>query len=226
MMIKENIHCNHRARMREKLFECGVESFHDHELLEMLLYAADSRRNTNEMAHLLLERFGSLNGIFSASTDALKEVDGVGDAATAQILVSRELMRRLLEERTEEPSCFANRNAMCEYILDLFKFSSSEELRMLMFDGGDKFIGCTLISRGNSNTVSMDVRKMASEALKYDASSIVLAHNHLGGKLIATREDITLTRDASVALNKMGIVLVDHILVTDNNYTSIMNCTY
>ena len=226
MSLKGNIHCNHRARMREKLFECGAESFHDHELLEMLLYAADSRRNTNESAHLLLERFGSLNGIFSASAESLMEIDGIKNAATAQIFVVRELMKRLQTENVETPTRFKDRNAMCEYILELYKFSSSEELYMLMFDGGDKFIGCELISRGNSNTVSMDVRKMAVEALRNDATSIVLAHNHPGGKLIAGGEDITLTRDASVALNKMGIEIVDHILVANNKYTSIMNCTY
>ena len=212
--------------MREKLFSSGVESFHDHELLEMLLYACDSRRNTNDVAHLLIERFCSLGGVFSASTEALKTVPGVKDAAAAQIMIVRELMRRLEAGRAERPTSFENRMQVCEYILSLYKFSSVEELYILMFDGGDRLIDTVLINRGNTGTVSMDLRKMAQEALRRDAASVIIAHNHPGGKLIASHEDVMLTRDASVALNKMGISVVDHILVADNKYTSIMNSAF
>ena len=97
---------------------------------------------------------------------------------------------------------------------------------MLMFDGNDRFIGQVLISKGNDNTVSMDIRKMVKEALGRGAASIVIAHNHPNGKLMASMEDVTLTRDASLALNKIGIEVVDHILVANNKYTSIMNSTF
>ena len=141
-------------------------------------------------------------------------------------MVVRELMRRLETESAENPATFENRNQLCEYILGLYKYSAVEEFYMLMFDGNDRFIDCVLINRGNDSTVSMDIRKMAVEALRRDAASVIMAHNHPNGKLIASKEDIILTRDASLALNKMDIAVVDHILVANNKYTSIMNSMY
>lgn len=212
--------------MREKLFSAGVESFHDHELLEMFLYSADARKNTNDPAHLLIDNFGSLGGVFSASPDALKSVEGVGDAATAQIMIVRELMKRLETENMVTPEFFENRTQLYEYIVGLFKYSSIEELYMLMFDGKDRFIGNVLISRGNENTVGMNIRKMASEALKKETAGVVIAHNHPNGKLMASMEDVVLTRDVSLAFSKIDIAVVDHILVSGKNYTSIMNSSY
>lgn len=212
--------------MRERLFASGVESLHDHELLEMFLFAVESRKNTNEMAHALIERFGSLKGVLCANSEALREISGIKDAAVAQMLVFRELMRRIDSEEMVPPETFENRTQMCEFILELYKYASVEALYVLMFDGNDRFIDHILVSKGNDNTVSMDVRKIVKEALNWDASSIVIAHNHPNGKLIATREDVALTRDVSLALNKMGIEVVDHILVANNKYTSIMNSTY
>ena len=225
MSQKENLHVNHRARMREKVFSAGIESFHDHELLEMFLYACESRKNTNDMAHLLIEHFGSLKAVFYASPDALAAVPGIKTAVPAQIIAARELMRRLEAGSVERPKTFENRMQVCEYILELYKYSSEEELYILMFDGNDGFIDHVLINRGDSNTVKMDIRKMVAEALKVGAESLIIAHNHPDGKLMATWEDVALTRDASLALNKMGIAVVDHILVANNKYTSIMNCT-
>ena len=165
----EGLHHNHRARMREKLFEHGVETFHDHELLEMLLYACESRRNTNDTAHALLNRFGSLNGVFTATPEALSTVPGIKDAATALIAVARELMKRVENERTVVPNRFESREQMYEYILRLFKFSAVEELYMLMFDADDRFIDCELINRGTTQSVQMDTRKMVEEATKRKA---------------------------------------------------------
>ncbi len=218
----KNMHGNHRARMREKLFSSGVEAFHDHELLEMLLYSCESRRNTNETAHELINRFGSLQGVFRASPEALKAVPGVKDAATALVIVSREIMRRIEEGEAERPDSFENRVQFCEYILRLYKFSVVEELYMHMFDNGNRFIDSVLINRGNTNTVCMDIRKMVEEILKRDAASIIISHNHPGGKLISSSEDMLLTRDLAFTMNKLGIELIDHILVANNKYTSIM----
>ena len=226
MLSKDNLHCNHRARMRERLFSAGAENLQDHELLEMFLFAVESRKNTNEMAHALIERFGSLRGVFCANPEALREIPGIKDAASAHIFIFRELMRRIDSENRDIPTTFENRTQMCEFILELYKYSAVEELYMLMFDGNDRFIGQVLISRGNDNTVSMDIRKMVKEALGRGAASIVIAHNHPNGKLMASMEDVTLTRDASLALNKIGIEVVDHILVANNKYTSIMNSTF
>lgn len=224
-MEKENVHSGHRERMREKLLSSGAEGFCDHELLEMLLYACNSRSNTNDVAHELINRFGSLRGVFTASKEALKSVSGIKNAAAAHIILSRELMRRVESERIELPDAFETREQIYEYILRLYKFSAVEELYMLLFDASNRLIDCVLINRGNSTSVTMDVRKMMLEALQKDAAFIVLAHNHPKGKLIASAEDVLLTRDVITTMNKVGIEVVDHVLVVNNKYASIINAT-
>lgn len=223
---KENVHSGHRERMRKKLLSSGAEGFCDHELLEMLLYACNSRSNTNGLAHDLINRFGSLRGVFTATPDALKTVSGIKDAAVSHIMLSRELMRRVENERIEVPDAFETREQIYEYILQLYKFSAVEELYMLLFDASNRLIDCVLISRGNSTNVSMDLRKMVLDSLLKDAAFIVLAHNHPKGKLIASSEDALLTRDVTLTMNKLGIEVFDHVLVANNKCTSIMNVTY
>ena len=224
-MGNQNIHNGHRKRMREKLLSAGAESFCDHELLEMLLYACNSRSNTNDLAHKLINRFGSLKGVLTASPEALASVDGIKSAASAQIILSREIMRRVESEGNEIPEAFETRDQIYKYILNLYKYSAVEELYMLLFDATNRLIDCVLINRGDSNTVDMDLRKMAYEALKKEAAFIVLAHNHPRGRLIASSEDALLTRDVMVVMNKLGIEVVDHVLVANNKYTSIMSAT-
>lgn len=224
-MPKENVHSGHRERMRQRILSSGAESFCDHELLEMFLFVCNSRSNTNGIAHDLINRFGSLHGVFTASPDALRSVSGIKDAAVAQFLLSRELMKRVEEERTEVPDAFETREQIYEYILRLYKFSAVEELYMLMFDASNRLIDCALINRGNSTSVTIDLRKMVYETLQKDAAFIVLAHNHPKGKLMASSEDILLTRDVVYTMNKIGIEVVDHVLVANNKCTSIMNAT-
>ena len=225
-MRNENIHSGHRKRMREKLLSSGAEVFCDHELLEMFLYACNSRSNTNDLAHKLINRFGSLKGVITASPEALASVDGIKDAAAAQIILSREIMRRVESESDEVPDAFETREQIYNYVLNLYKYSAVEELYILLFDASNRLIDSVLINRGDTNTVDMDIRKMAYEALRKEAAFIVLAHNHPRGRLMASSEDALLTRDVVVVMNKLGIEVVDHVLVANNKCTSIMNAVY
>ena len=200
-----NIHKNHRARMREKIFSSGLKSFHDHELLEMFLYSCYSRINTNDIAHALLNKFGSLQEVFAASESALRTVDGVGDAAVAMIATMRELMIRIDEQKIELPRGFESFKELGEYLVKLYKFSSVEQVYMLMFDNGMRLIGCTLISEGTVNFSPVQARKVMMEAMKNEASSVIIAHNHPRGKLIASSDDIVMTRNIASAINSAGV---------------------
>ena len=221
-----NLHRNHRARMREKVLKNGVESFNDHELLEMLLFACDSRRNTNDTAHLLLERFGSLYGVLTASPDALKGIPHVKDAATAHIFVIREILRRIENENAERPGTFNSFDEIGKFFVQKFKMASVEEVHVAMFDNGMRMIGCVRVCTGTVNSAPECIRPIVNEALDKEASFVIIAHNHPGGKLIASPEDAIMTRTISSVFNALGITLVDHILVAENKYTSIMHTQY
>ncbi len=226
--LKENKapHANHRARMREKLLKNGPEIFHDHELLEMLLFACESRRNTNDTAHELLERFGSLNGVMLADAEALKRVPHIKEAATAHLMVVREIMKRIGKETLVIPCSFKNYEEIGNYFVEVFRYATAEELHVAMFDNGMRMIGCVKVCEGTVNSAPLCMNAIVDQVMRNKPSSVIIAHNHPGGRLITSPEDAVTTRTISTVLNALGIELVDHILVVEDRYTSIMHAQF
>ena len=222
----KNPHANHRSRMREKLFENGAEIFHDHELLEMFLFACESRRNTNDIAHALIDRFGSLHGVLTATPDALKSVKGIGDSASSHILVVREMMRRIGEEKLDKAASFDSYEELGKYFVGLYSMAAVEELYVMTLDNGMRMISCTRVCSGTVNSTPACICGIVKEVLNKEAPNVVIAHNHPGGKLIASPEDAVMTRIISSNLKSMGINLVDHILVAEGKYTSILHAGF
>ena len=225
-MGNNNVHGGHRERMREKLIKSGAESFHDHELLEVLLFASISRRNTNDIAHALLDRFGSLHGVLTATPEALSNVDGVGPSSVALLQTVNEIMRRTDMESVSTLKEFKTFDQIGEHLVSIFKRASVEEVYMMAFDNGMRLLTCCRVGEGTVNSTTVNTRYIAKEALDKNATSVIIAHNHPGGKLIASSDDAIMTRNIATSLNSLGIELLDHILVVGNKYTSIMNMGY
>ena len=162
----------------------------------------------------------------TASPEALRGVSNVKDAATSHIFVVREIMRRVSMENLKLPSSFKSVDDFGKYFVELFKMVAVEELHVAMFDNNMRMIGCVRVCQGTVNSAPPCMRAIAEEVLKKDASHVVIAHNHPGGKLIASPEDAITTRAISTTLHSLGVRLIDHILVAEDNYTSIMNMGY
>ena len=96
------VHDGHRERLRKSFLEHGLQGMHDINALELLLFYAIPRRDTNEIAHHLLERFGTLDGVFSASSEELCEVDGIGENAAALIALIPEIMKKSRLSKAKE----------------------------------------------------------------------------------------------------------------------------
>lgn len=222
-MENENLHKEHRKRMREKLFSNGVESFHDHELLEMFLYSCNSRRNTNDTAHLLLKQFDTLHGVLTASPDALMSVEGVKEITASQIMIINEIMRRIIISNIERPATYQSWEQIGEYLVHLYRFSPVEEMYAILLDSGNRLIDCVFVNRGSSDSVYANIKYIAKVVIEKDASSVVISHNHPGGRLIASADDAAFTHRLSETLSGMGVVLLDHILVVGDKFTSIMH---
>ena len=206
------IHDGHRERMRKQLKTSGMDSLSDVQVLEVLLYYAAPRGDTNPAAHALLNRFGTLDGVFSAPEAELKKVDGVGDAAAQLIALVPQVARRCLMSRSAQIQVLDTTSKCGRYLLPYFHGEHEEVVYLLCLDAKCKALDCVLIHRGGVNVASIAARKVVKTAL--DA-------NHPSGLALPSPEDRQTTLVLKRALEAVGVVLADHIIVADGDFVSM-----
>jgi len=215
------VHDGHRGRMRERFLEHGLENFNDLNALELLLYYAIARKDTNALAHALIDRFESLKGVLDASTEDLLQVPGVGPNTAALIRLVPALARRYAVDETDRLDCLCSAVTSGRYFVARLQFEKEEKALLACLDAQKRVLACTELASGVVNSVSVNVRKVVETAIKYRASSVILAHNHPGGSAIPSREDQFLTEKISRALATVEIRLDDHIIVAQKTYLSM-----
>ncbi len=215
------IHDGHRERLRQSFLEHGLSSMNDINALELLLFYAVPRRDTNELAHLLLQHFGSLDGVFSASAEELCEVEGIGAYAASLLTLVPEIMKKSRLSKSREIRQIRSSDDAGEYLLPYFMNERDEVVYLLCLDSKRAVICCAEMGRGVVNSVDTSVRRIVEKALKVKACSVIIAHNHPDGLALPSREDDLFTKCLYNALETVGIRLEDHIIVADEDYISI-----
>ena len=216
-----SIHEGHRERMRKQLKTSGMDSLSDVQVLEMLLYYAAPRGDTNPAAHALLKRFGTLDGVFSAPETELRKIDGVGEVAAQLLLLVPQVARRCLMSRSMQIQVLDTTSKCGQYLLPFFHGEREEVVYLLCLDAKCKALDCVLIHRGGVNVASIAARKVVKAALDSNATSVVLAHNHPSGLALPSQEDKQTTMVLKAALDAVGVVLADHIIVADDDFVSM-----
>lgn len=218
------VHDGHRKRVVHRYLESGIDGMEPHQILELVLFYAIPRRDTNEIAHRLLKEFGSVSGVVDAPTDDLLKVEGIGENAAALLKLIPELTRYYYTELHTE-ICLNTAQKAGEYLIPRFIGWRDEVVYLVCLDAKCRAISCTLIYRGSVNSSEVNLRKAAAVALKYNASNVILAHNHPGGVALPSREDIQTTQRVREALRVIGVGLVDHIIVADDDFVSLRETT-
>lgn len=214
------IHDGHRARKKQQYLRTGLDSFADHEVLELVLYYAIPRRDTNPTAHALLKKFGSLDGVLHASVEELQQVEGVGESAALLLTLLPETVLRC--GRSAKSEKILNTVEKCgRYFLALLDHERREVLYQACLDAKGKLIICKKLSEGNADSAAFSVRQVVRNALLSDASMVVLAHNHISGVALPSESDCIVTRRVREALQAVDIGLMDHIIVSDGDYVSM-----
>ncbi len=215
------VHDGHRDRLKSRFAEHGLESFNDINALELLLFYAIPRKDTNVMAHDLVDRFGSLSGVFDASLRELTEVPGIGENTALLIKLVPQMMKKCQLSKVNDIRVFRSSNDLGRFLVPRFMDERDEMALLLCLDSRKSLICCRVLNRGVVNAVDITVRRLVELALKNKAASLVLAHNHPEGIALPSREDEAFTRKAGEALRLMGMELVDHIIVAGDRYFSM-----
>lgn len=214
-------HSGHRQRMKERFFEHGLDNFSDVNVLELLLFYAVPRGDTNPLAHDLLERFGSLNAVFSASPEELMKVSGVGRNTASLLKLIPQVSRRYMASFSESVTTFSSTQELGRYFVPRFMFMRDEELHIMCLDDMNRMLCCRRLFSGVPNSAEINIRKIAEVAISTNATQVVLAHNHPDGVALPSRDDRELTKKIQLALLPMGIQLLDHIIVGGDDYVSL-----
>lgn len=199
----------------------GADSFEKHELIELLLYYGIPQKNTNGLAHTLIETFGSIPGIFDAPMNRLLDVNGIGESTAILIKLVSKLCRIYMEKNLNTNNKNLTKEEIGDIILHKFIGRIKEHVLLALFDAKRNMVFCDIISQGSFGSAGFYIRDIIELSLKYNATRAIIAHNHPSGIALPSQEDIETTINLKNALNLVGIKLVDHIIVADNDYVSI-----
>lgn len=216
-----SIHAGHRQRLKERFLKESLDNFEEHEVLELLLFYGIPQRDTNEIAHELIRKFGSLSKVLEATPEELQEVKFIGDNVTTLFQLITAVARYYQVNCAMREEILPTIDACGKYLVPFFHGRQNETVFLLCLDAKCKVLSCEKVGEGGVNSAGVPVRKIVEMALKVNATSVILAHNHPSGLAIPSGEDIQTTRRVALALDAVEICLVDHIIVADNDWVSL-----
>lgn len=210
----ENSHKGHRERLRKRFLNDGLENFEDHNALELLLFYSIPMKDTNEEAHALMHRFGTLSEVFDADFDELCKVKGISTRTATLIKLMPELFRKYEMDKLSNDEMHLNSAGLiAEFASKHFKGINHEQLYVLCLDKNCKKLRFDLISEGTVNATMINNRKITEAAVLSNAASIVLVHNHPSGVTAPSSMDIAATTNIVEAMDAIGIRVNDHIII-------------
>lgn len=220
-----NLHAGHRSRVKEEFRRRGLDSFPEHRVLELLLFYAVPQGDTNALAHTLIDRFGSLAGVFDASVEDLCSVPGVGEHTALLLRMIPELGGRYVASRSSVGDIVDCSARVREVLAPYFFGARNEMVYLLCLDGKCKVLGVRKITEGTVNAAEVTTRRITAEAMSLRASAVILAHNHVSGLAIPSQEDCSTTRYLKQVLSPIGIDLLDHVIFCDDDMVSMKDST-
>ena len=210
---KNNPHQNHRARVRETFRKAGVEGMPDHNLLELILFYSIPRKDTNEIAHRLIDTFGSLKRVFDAPYERLVEVEGVGESSALLISMIPGICRRYIEGGEAKKINLSEPEDVKKYIASKYYGCKNEVFYMICLDALGNLINCCKLGEGTADSVILDKRSVLETAFRNNADTVIFAHNHPGGVAAPSKDDIVLTDEFNSLFRGVGIRLADHLIL-------------
>ena len=219
--MQSEIHDGHRERMIKKFLDYP-DSLSEHELLELVLYSAIPRKDTNELAHRLCDSFGGIKGVFSASEQELTSVSGVGKKIALHLVLLGKVLDKIKSADVYMPY-LSSPEKVKEEMKKLFIDEKSEKFYLVLLDGRYKKIFQTTIEGNDSTQVITDLSSMAHALTAHDCKFAIIAHNHPSGNSNPSKADDLATEKFYILCTLHGVKLIDHVIVGDDVYSYFYN---
>ena len=219
--MDESIHSGHRKRMRQRFSENGFDGFSDHEILEMLLQTIIPRRDTNELAHNVLDKYLTLANVFEADAASLMKIDGVGVNSATLLTMIPHLFRAYESSKYAEREFLYDTESIGRYAISLFKGSVNEDLALICLNSNRRVHWSGIIATGTIDRIDAPPRQIVAEIVKHNAKTVIFAHNHPNGSLYPSAADKEVTAKLIEVLKGIDVTVLDHVIVSENRYYSM-----
>lgn len=218
------VHDGHRERLREIFAVSGGSDLPAHNLLELLLFYGIPRRDTNGTAHLLLEQFGDIKGVFGASYEQLMATEGIDRATATLIRLCGEMYERAsaAESDVNSREYIESFTELGVYVTRLFLGLKEERVFAIFVDGQGDLLSIYPVCDGDASKAAFNGKQILAAAMQTGATGVVLAHNHPSGITIPSQEDVMCTQSLHRLLEASGVELVEHYIVSGKRYRRIL----
>lgn len=216
----KKLHEGHRQRVKTRYLTEGLDAFEEHQVLELLLFFCIPMKDTNELAHRMIQEFGSLACLFEADLKDICKRCGVSENTAILVSLIPSLSRRYFKGKWGDKPVLNSSTKAGEYAMSLFTGRTYEAFFVICLDSQNRVNYAALLHEGTLNEVSVYPRLVVEMVLRHQANSVILAHNHPGGSLNPSADDIELTKRIKAALDPISVKVVDHIIAAGDKYTS------
>jgi DNA repair protein RadC len=218
--IQKDIKAGHRKRLREKFLQSGLDGFLDYEIIELLLTLGTPRKDCKPMAKEAIAKFKGLNGVLNTTIDELQQINGIGSLNAFGIKLFQAVSERYAKEKITPKVLLDSPQSIFEYLKEKIGKEKKECFVIICFDTHNNLIE-DKVSVGTLNASLVHPREVFKKAILNNSSHVVVAHNHPSGDSMPSEDDILTTRRLVEAGKILGIAVIDHLIVTQNNFTSL-----
>ncbi|OGH48150.1 MAG: hypothetical protein A3A51_03935 [Candidatus Levybacteria bacterium RIFCSPLOWO2_01_FULL_39_10] len=218
--IKRHKGVGHRARLRERFLQGGLDAFLDYEIVELLLTLGTPFRDCKDIAKEATKKFGTLREVLDASPEDLQQVKGIGPNNIFGLKLFQAISERYSREQIPQKKLLNSSEAVAKFLQKSIGREKREHFVILFLDSRNKLINKN-VSIGSINSSIVHPREVFREAIKASAAQIILGHNHPSNDPEPSPEDVGITRRLEDASRIFGIEILDHIIVTKNNFSSL-----
>lgn len=214
------MHQGHRKNLRNDFLINGINGKTDHQILELILTYSLPRVDVNPIAHQLIDEFGSLAAVMDAPIDELIKINYITENSAVLLKLIPQTYQRYIQSKWEKRPKLNNLEKTVEFLKMYYISDNNEKLAAIFLDSHLQLISIEILSIGDKNSSAADIKKVIKLALKNDAKTVILAHNHPSGNVNPSLQDISVTNNIKETLAMVEISLSDHIILCGDNYFS------